>query len=72
MISSLFNNPSLSILRYSYLSEGVKDVYRCFCFILRSLLQPQFIKRLRQPHCCLIHSLFVLIACLALFLFIYI
>lgn len=49
---ALFNNQPSSILRLSYSSRGVKDVYRCFCFILRSLLQPQYIKHLRRPHCC--------------------
>lgn len=46
------NNPPSSILRLSYSSRGVKDVYCCFCFILRSLLQPQYIKHLRRPHRC--------------------
>lgn len=49
---ALLNNQPSSILRLSYSSRGVKDVYRCFCFILRSLLQPQYIKHLRRPHCC--------------------
>lgn len=47
-----FNNPPPSVLRLSYSSRGVKDVYRCFCFILRSLLAPQYIKYLRRPHYC--------------------